>query len=628
MSRIPAWFALVALCGACNHAPANPAQAKPAPSAAAAAAVVSWPTGSQGEYEVTLDSQLDFGRDRGTSALELRARLRYVVRDGGAGASTLLAELRDVSLKTGTPAELKVDTALGQEIQAPFVVSLVGGALGEMRVRPGASTFAVSILRSVSAGLQFAATLAQNERFVGHESDGTGSYEIEYTPLDASGRYARRKLRYQQLPSLQSKGGGATGLDQLALDFTPQVSQSKGELQVVSGRLNRVSYDELLTTKSPDGSDLRSRTQLALVTRGEPSATPPHEGSLAAEALVLKPGVAYANATENSNLDSARIGEYTFASALRVLEEAVKSPHQAKPSVASGAEDEAEPAPSADQREAGAFLALTALFRRDPANVDQAVRQIKAGSVAASRLQNALASSGAPAAERALLGLAAEPKVAAAVRKASVTNLSRAPMPSKAVVTQLSALIADPVLHVRIVYALGAIARKARAAGHAETARQLGDLLAAQLASATSEPDKITALHGIANAADASLLPRARPYLNDASGSLRQAAGLAVGAMQSPEADAALAERLATETKMSVRTALLTACRQRPSSPALIAAVQELALKSSEPHGRVEAVRVLAHWLQERPQLRETLALVANNDPVAKVRETAQRTLQ
>jgi hypothetical protein len=175
---------------------------------------------------------------------------------------------------------------------------------------------------------------------------------------------------------------------------------------------------------------------------------------------------------------------------------------------------------------------------------------------------------------------------------------------------------------------LGAIARKARAAGHAEMARQLSQLLSTQLGTATNDPDKITALHGIANAADASLLPQARPYLSDVSGSLRQAAGLAVGAMQSSEADAALAERLAIETKMSVRTALLTACRQRPPSPVLIAAVQELALKATEPHGRIEAVRVLARWLTERPQLRETLTLVAKNDPVVEVRDTAQRTLQ
>jgi hypothetical protein len=630
VKRVASLFVLALVCSGCNLQSHEAGGATPAASSSSGAVVsrlgTAWPNGSQGEYQVTLDSQIDFGRERGASALELRARLRYVVRAVQVGAPSLLLVLRDVSLKTGAPGELKDNPELVKEIQAPFGLTLVDGALGDLRVRPGASTFAVSILRNLAASLQFAASAGKNGAFVGHESDGTGAYDVEYTRLDGSERYARRKLRYEPLPALQVQRPGAPALDNLALDFTPHVAESAGAVELQAGKLTRSSYTELLTTSAPDGSQLTSRTKLALEAQSVLTTAAPDEAAWAQAELVLKPGVAYANANEKSDLDAHRIGDFTFESALSVLEQAERNSKQPPAVPSPGVEPAALPSPG--QREASAFLALTALFRRDPANVAKALKHIKARSSAAEWLQNALASSGAAAAEDALLSLASDPKLPAAQRRASVTNLSRAPIPRPVVVERLSALVADPALHVPIVYALGAIARKMRAAGQQEAARPLVDLLVSQLEKAQSEQDTITALHGIANAADPAVFARVRPFLSDASSSLRQAGGLAVGSMQSQEAEAALAERLATEPRTSVRTALLSICRQRPPSPVLIAAVRELALKAAEPHGRIEAVRVLAQWATTEPKLRETLALVAQNDPVGNVRDTAAKTLQ
>jgi HEAT repeat protein len=76
-----------------------------------------------------------------------------------------------------------------------------------------------------------------------------------------------------------------------------------------------------------------------------------------------------------------------------------------------------------------------------------------------------------------------------------------------------------------------------------------------------------------------------------------------------------------------VRSSALEAIGERAASAVVIAAVTRLAL--GEPVGsvRAQAVNLLAEWLPSQPQVAGTLAVVADKDSLADIRNVAKNAL-
>jgi HEAT repeat protein len=599
------------LLSACNRASVEDKQsAAPSASATSAAAPSYWQTSEHPGYDLVLKSELNLNGDasNGSSVkLELRGKLHLFVRSSDDGTAALGALLTDADL-AGSNAEQVDLQHLSSEIQTPFLFSLESGRLGDVRVQAGLSTFAVSILRTVAAGFQFPTKPPQSGLWSAEESDATGPYVAEYKALPEPGHYSKHKVRYGGVAALKPKPfmGDHDALGAV----TPSVVESTGEITLASQHLSTISYSERLEVSMLSAAATKSHSEWTLSALDLPQ--------LDARLIRLVPGKPYANPAERADLDPARIGKLTFETTVAELEKAERERKPAQNPTAA----ELESKDSA--REAQLFSVLGALFRQDKKNIALAVQRIERGSNVSLRLLNALVSSGAPESQPALLQVATDKKVKADTHKAAVRSMLRLHAPLPATVERLTQLLDDPDLRVNSTYVLGAMARRLREAGEGERSRSITTRLLEQLSASKDDALRIATLHSLANDGDNEALSAIRPFVVGEDSSLRMAAALALAAMTSDEAEQLLIERLETEEKTSVRSAVLDACQARRPTPKLIAATEKVALLAPDPHGRIEAARVLARWLPERPELRATLERIAKDDKEEKVRQAAE----
>ena len=114
------------------------------------------------------------------------------------------------------------------------------------------------------------------------------------------------------------------------------------------------------------------------------------------------------------------------------------------------------------QRMGNAFMALSAMFRKDPATIRRANTIIRKDGVVASALVDAVSSAGTPFGQATLLELATDAKLPLRLREAAAGSLIRSDRPSPETVAGLGTRFDDPVIGVHAIYGLGTFARKLR----------------------------------------------------------------------------------------------------------------------------------------------------------------------
>ena len=219
-----------------------------------------------------------------------------------------------------------------------------------------------------------------------------------------------------------------------------------------------------------------------------------------------------------------------------------------------------------DRARLESFSAMAALMRQDASALPKAVAKVRAGSPVDGPLLDAIGSAGTADAQHALAELASDTALATVLRQSAAMSLIRVKEPIAANVSVLRALSSNPLLREYAVYGLGTASRRLRAAGQETPAGEATAALLSLLAAAPDDDSRMIVLRGISNSADVRTLPHVKPFLSHAAHGVRHAAIDALRLMQSPDADAWLAERLLQDVNVSVQAAAIAAAAGRAPS--------------------------------------------------------------
>lgn len=606
----------------------KPAEVEPKPATAAAPALPSWGAGKRYGYATELRSKLVLS-GQALMGFDLKAKLTLQAQHVGA-ETQLIAQIAQPTFKAETPETQAQFASLSRELEEPFGFAVADGKLSSLYLPANWSPFATSIARTLAAAFQLA-TPAANQKgstWSAKEVDATGQYDVEYAPVNGDATLlSKHKVRYASL-SL-----GKLGLGQFGAKVVPEVLESKGTIKLGKGsdgpQLTAIDYREKLKVQLTGASLVDSETSLRSTYEGlSPVASPSDFATILANTRRLAPDEVPTTRTPSTNYDAQRIGDYTFETALRDLELQAKDPRRNQ--LLETVRD--EPFAPADlkereaklQQQGRAFSALAALLRTDKKNVPLAVARVRSRSPALRGLLDALASAGTPEAQSALVSLLDDGKLDMSLRRAAASGLARTEHATPETVRALQAHVApaDP-LHVFALYGLGTIARRLRDAGDTERAGAVVRGLVADLARVSTPADQVDVLRALANSGGAEALEAVRPYLTAGAVKVRIAAVDALRLMQLPEVDGIIIDRLG-QAEPEMRNAALDAVSVRTPSAALVAALQQAAQSDTKPALRLKAVRIMAQWLPQRPELRSSLERLASSDESEQIRKAAR----
>jgi hypothetical protein len=569
-----------------------------------------WQLGKSYAYTMTSTTRIAFGHDS-VADFDLDARVEIVplrIEGNEAELYLSLSDARITSHIADTQAKFE---QIRTELSAPYFVTLSGGRVLEARFQKNVHPVVAGVQRMLSAALQSSRPLEERARWSAHEYDGTGQYVAEYQETPAPNTWQRRKSRYLAVLSDKPKD------DSTAFEPVPEVVASSGELTLgAEGRPVRVAmHDELLIKGAQ--TPVHSVNKLSLEAQSERKAdrTISSLSALRAQTFRLRASDPYTTAPDPDQMDRARIGDLTFDSIVRRMEQLGSS----------------EPPADHDQqqvaeRESGQLLiALAALFRREPTSVALAVAKIQAGS-AAQELADALASSGTEAAQLGLIQIMTSKNSDPALRRDLIVSLSRTRRPSRASIRALSDLVDDETLGTQALFGLGSFSRLLRDEGDSEEAGRIGRLLLGQLAAAKSEQRVTECLRAIANSGHAGALPGIKPFLKDQREQVRADALQAMSHMNVAEVDVLLAARLEQDPSARVLLSAIDVAKRRSPTPALVAALRKPS-EATDTHVRYRATELMVRWLRAGANLRADLQRVADSDNEPRVRDLARSAL-
>jgi hypothetical protein len=619
--------ALLVACDASTPPVATPAeQASPAraPDAgsAPAAAYVEWTEGTRWSYALSLKSRVSLRDAASLLDLELSGRLivrRFASRSGSTAA--LHVQVEDARLSSSRSDPDAALDAAASALEEGFAVELERGVPRRVLMRPSSPELARNLARTLAPYLQLLAA-APGATWEQNETDAAGVYRATYRAESPAGRYSKRKLGYEA-----NELSGPSG-QHLKLALTPQVVESEARLEVTEGALRSVVAKERLETALTDRQRAASETSLSLellaATPAEPETTYA-DYQLGAEEL--GPNRPELVTRDDGALDAAKVGDFTFESAVAKLEQLL---NDGLPLLLAG--NQAESADARLLREQRviehnrAFSALVALLRLRPETVEAAVRRVLRHPKQAKIVLDALVAAETPAAQDALLGLAEAKGTDVELGRSVLASMGRIQNPTARTIETLVRWLDEDTLRVAAAYGLGSMARAIRARDAALSARA-GRALVERLANERSSLHTVHLLRGIANSADGAAFDTVLPLLVHDNDSIRGAAVEALRLMQHPLVDGAIAKRLREERHPSALRAALNAAKPRAASDELSDAVAEVALSSRDSQARYRATRLLAGWFGQRPSLRSSLAEVARHDESEAVRRAADDAL-
>jgi len=609
----------------CQAGDAAPAAITPKPAAKVVTQV--WQPGKRYAYLTQLNSNVS-AAGQTMMAFALTGELSLEARQT-AGETQFFARLLEPAFKAENPELQAQFDALGKELGRGFGFSLASGKLAGVWLQDGASAFAASIARTLAAAFQYAPHTEGQASWSAQEVDATGKYVAEYR-VSPDGKVSKRKLRYDDVALSK------VGIAQLGSGAKPQVIESTGMLELGDSK----SRAPLVSLRSAEKLDVQltptarvvSTTGLELKLRRDEALATPTDWTVAL-AGTRRHAPDEAQVTAAPNYDAERIGTYTFETALQELEAPGQEiRHEDLIQTVRG-----EPlAPeSLNEREKSfaqrgrVFSATAALLRTDGRNVAKALDRIRAGSRARRILLDALSSAGTSEAQVALVSAMNDPKLNASVRNEAAYGLTRTPRATPASVTALEQhLKSDDPLRLFALYGSGTIARRLSEAGEAERAEAIVQSLLRLLEQAKSPQDRVDVLRALANSGSSSAFSAVEPLLTEQAPQVRAAAIDALRLMNHPGVDAIVAAAL-TRADRDMQAAAIDAMSVREPSPVLVRALDSAVQSSDLPDQlRIKAVKVMGYWLHKQPELRPTLARLAESDKLEQVRQAAKKALE
>jgi len=411
-----------------------------------------------------------------------------------------------------------------------------------------------------------------------------------------------------------------------AQEVAPKIVTSKAEIRLSpEGRPVEISMTDELEMASAQ-APLHSNTIVSLVADAVQASTQQVGELMALRGRLV--GVAanapFESAADRKSLDAGKINGATFDEVLAKLERLEQKPHARQ----QDADIEARRAELKKQSDAEAkvFVAMGALFRVEPSTVTQASNKIKAKSVASDVLLDALGSAGSPDAQKALIAFIVDRQTEARVRGRAMLSLSRTENPTPESMQTLLGLLGDEQLGTQALYGIGNYTRAFSQAGDRARAETLGGVLLQRLGAAKSERALIEALRAIANSGFSPALDKIKGYLDDKREQVRVDAVAALALMPEATVDASLAARSILDGSKKVRLSALDAMAGRMPSEILVSALRQNVV-ADDPHVRHRALEIMISWLPKRPELREPVQQLAQNDSEQQIRELAKAAL-
>jgi hypothetical protein len=270
---------------------------------------------------------------------------------------------------------------------------------------------------------------------------------------------------------------------------------------------------------------------------------------------------------------------------------------------------------------------LAALVRLRPGAAHELETRIASAPAQSLTLAQALGRANCPEARQALRDLATNSAANREARLAAVHALAPDD-PEAATLSAMAGLLdaPDPELREAAVYcygtALGAWRRRDPVA-----ASPALDALVARLEHSSDDAQRILALRGLGNAADAATLPALRRGLAAPQAPVRNAAVQALRSVMAPEVDPAIIAVMRGDPSADVRAAALFSAGFRDVTTYADAAA-ELALHDPSAVVRGASVDLLGRTLATAPRSRTVLEEVARKDPKPDVRKRARQILE
>lgn len=506
--------------------------------------------------------------------------------------------------------------AMRGDLSRPFVFTLKAGRVTEVTLPKNVAPLVAGVFRSVSSAFQFARPSAAGTTWTASEFDTTGEYSAEYKRTSDPHRYEKRKQRYVAL--LLPKGQPKPALDAL-----PEVTTSRGEVRLADdGRVMSISSEDELTLNRAQ-TPIRTKMTLSLKAGGVGAAnvTEAEVVALRSSGLRLAADQPMPSGVSPSVVDDAKINGLPFGEIVSRLEKAAR----AAPKPAAQQHDDPERVAEREEH-ARMFIALGATFRRQPETVTRAVEKIRANSPAKYDFIDALGAANSPGANEALIALVQPTTPDVKVRTSALISLSRLEQPTAETAATLEKLLDDPAIGTQALYGLGSYCRRFRERGEVARSEALGRLLVARLLAAKTELRTVEALRGVANSGFVGALDAVRPRLTDERKLVRAEAVRSLRLMEASEVEGILIRRFVDDSVKAVRLAALEAMQARTPTPALVQTLRG-SISTPDPHVRYRLVELMSRWLDEQPELRQSLELVAKNEQEEKIRELAKAAL-
>ena len=575
-------------------------------------------------YSARLESRAALG-GQSPFTFELTAKLELVPLRVAGSTVELAMQLADLRLEVGGRAVPAADDLVAA-LSKPYLFTLDGGRLVEQRLSRDVPAVAAGIERSLSSAYQLAEPPPRRDKWTASERDTTGAYRAEYVAA-GGGAVTKRKLSYDDVMFAGSMDAGTR------TRVAAKIVGSSGELRVTGGTLASIRLEDAVESQVLSKLPLTVTTKLTmdLDAISAARADGPDRAALLAATVAHPIGQAYGDGRANGLFDKARLDGRSFDNLLGELEAEAQDAKVGQ--LWQGRNGNAVAGDERSERErrlrdrVTTFGALVALLRLQSKAVDLAAAKVRAASVAAPALMDGLAAAGTEAAQAALAGLVADPKLGRGLKIAAVNSLIGVKRPGPGAVETVEGLRSDRLLKEPAVFGLGTMARRLREAGDVARSAKISESLLELLAGAKTRDDQIRCLRGIANSAYLGALESVRPLLAAADPDVRAAAVDATRLMDGPAVDAFVAAPMTKDADARVRLAAVQVAARRAPSPVLESALSQVALHDDDTQARQRAVELLGRWLATHRSLRPTLEQVVSRDGQPEVREAAKAAL-
>lgn len=619
---IPLLAALLA-CGACarSEAPRGASASSTAATGTPRSERVmrGWQQGQEYGYRFLSSSRITLGDGAPLYDFDFSARARVIAVDVAANKASCFLVLENPRFVSRVPGSQTDFDRLTSQLKQPYFFDLEGGLVTSVSVPQDLHPLATAVFRSFSAALQFAAHDQKPSAFTATEFDTTGKYTAEYTPSNDPLVWHKQKQKY--LGILLGEHGSKE-----AREVAPKIATSKAEIRLsAEGRPLEISMTDELDMASAQ-APLHSTTIVSLL--ADLAQASPLQ---AKELIALRRGLVavaanapFESAADRKSLDAAKVNGATFEQVLAKLEQLQRKARL--PQHDAGLEAKRADLKQQADAQGKLFVAMGALFRTEPSTVTQATSKIKAKSVVSDVLLDALGSAGSPEAQDALIAFVVDPQAEKRVRGRAMLSLSRSENPTAESVQTLVGLIADEQLGTQALYGIGNYTRAFTQTGNRAGAETLGGVLLQRLSKAKTEKSLIEALRAIANSGFSPAFDKVSGYLKDKREQVRIDAVAALALMPDAAVEAPLVERLTLDSAKKVRLAALDAMGSRTPSDVLVNGLRSN-VTADDPHVRYRALEVMIRWLHKRPELREPVQQLAQNDSEQQIRDLAKAAL-